>query len=525
MNSLFKVNGKDFFSIGGQVNNSTSYKPERVEEACKFCSEIKMNTIAMPVYWEKFEPEEGVFDPTILHNLIDNAKKYNLKLVVLWFGTWKNGNSHYTPRWVKLDRKRFRWAKGTDGLPVATLSPHCEETKQADKTAFVELCKRIKSYDKSDTVISVQVQNEPGLIGTSRDYDESVTKLLNDEVPEIVAKHYNKSGTWEDLFGKDAGEFLTSYAIACYCEEIAAAGKEILPLPMYTNVWIGEMYNKVPGSNYPSGGAVCKTLELFRLCSPSLDTIAPDIYLQDRDTWDLMNSTYGDGKQPYYLPESLGSGLGVTMAMKAVAEHNMCGIHYFGIDMYASAQGPLAQLASEGIEAINILSSSKHLIEKYQGTGKLHAVYQLEGMISQSIDFGDYTGSVRYMNNSGSLFNMGASGGMDSRHFAKPGATEKAKGFIVYEGNGVFYITGAHYKLMLFPTRTVELSTGAAHSADFLNVRTIPYLSVTEGYFDEDGEYVVTNNRSGDEVDAGFWTAADVGVVRIELNPDFFEEV
>ncbi len=524
MNSLFKVNGKDFFSIGGQVNNSTSYSPEKVDYACKLCKDLKLNTVAMPVFWESFEPEENKFDKTMLHNLIDNANKYDLKLVVLWFGTWKNGNSHYAPRWVKLDRKRFRWAKGTDGLPVATLSPHCEETKQSDKKAFVELCKSIKAYDNKDTVISVQVENEPGLIGTSRDYDESVTKLLNDEVPEIVAKHYNKSGTWEDLFGKDAGEFLTCYEIATFVDEIASAGKEILPLPMYTNVWIGEMYNHVPGSNYPSGGAVCKTLDLFRLCSPNLDTIAPDIYLQDRDSWDLMNATYGDGKQPYYLPESLGSGLGVTHAMKAVAEHNMCGVHYFGIDMYVQPDGTVLDMVKEGLEALTILSNSKHLIEQYQGTGKLFAVGQFEGMSSQYINFGDYIGNVRFMNNK-SLFSPPTPTGMDNRHLANPCATDRAKGFIVYAGEGLFYLTGAHYKLMLFPMGTVEQSTGAAHSADFLNVRTMPFLSVCEGYFDNDGEYIVTNRRNGDEVDAAFWVTADVGVVRVELNPDFFDEV
>ena len=58
VNSLFTVNGKPFFSIGGQTNNSTGYKAEHMERALTAAKNAGMNTIAAPAYWEILEKEE-----------------------------------------------------------------------------------------------------------------------------------------------------------------------------------------------------------------------------------------------------------------------------------------------------------------------------------------------------------------------------------------------------------------------------------------------------------------------------------
>ena len=29
--------------------------------------------------------------------IVDGARAHNLHVVLLWFGTWKNGNMHYVP--------------------------------------------------------------------------------------------------------------------------------------------------------------------------------------------------------------------------------------------------------------------------------------------------------------------------------------------------------------------------------------------------------------------------------------------
>ncbi len=62
--------------------------------------------------------------------------------------------------------------------------------------------------------------------------------------PDKIAKYTGREGSWEDVFGFDGAEFFTAYAIARYIDDIVAAAKKVTRLPMYTNVWLGEMHNR-----------------------------------------------------------------------------------------------------------------------------------------------------------------------------------------------------------------------------------------------------------------------------------------
>lgn len=521
VNSLFHVNGKPFFSIGGQVNNSSAYNAALMERAIQAVKKIGMNTVAAPVYWETLEKEEGVFDFSQTDMLIELSRKNGLHLVILWFGTWKNGNSHYVPEWVKLDHERFFWAQGADGTPVRTISPHCDEARKADQRAFLALCAHIEENNEDETVIALQVENEPGLIGTARDFGQKANELYCREVPAQVAELAGKEGTWEDVFGFDGAECFTAYSIACYIDQIVQAAKEITKLPLYTNVWLGEMHNRIAGVDYPSGGAVTKVIELFRLGAPHLDTVSPDIYMQDQKTWQGLNAAYADGVHPYYVPELLPGPLAATRAIQAVVENGLCGVHFFGIDLFIMPDGTITERFSEAAQAMGTLCTLKPLIEKYQGTDKLYAVAQYEGMSEQYIDFGDYIGSVRFDNRNRDLMAKNTDRVMDNRHFMNPASETRGKGIICYEGEGQFYLAGSGYRLMLFPKKNIEWATNAAHSADFLNQRCQPFLSVEEGYLDEEGNFYPMIRRNGDEADYGFWVTPDVGVVRVRLDPAF----
>lgn len=518
--ALFTVQGKPFFSIGGQTNNSTSGDEGRLEHAMKTVHGIGMNTIATPATWELLEQREGVYDFTQVDRMVDMARKYGLRLIILWFGTWKNGNSHYVPEWVKLDHDRFTWAVASDGTPVRSLSPHCRETLAADKRAFLALCSHVEEINTDETVIAIQVENEPGLIGTARDYGEKATELFSQNVPGPVAEYAKKEGTWEKVFGFDGAEFFTAYAIACYIDEIVRAARDVTKLPMYTNVWLGEMHNRIAGVDYPSGGAVTKALELFRIGAPHLDTISPDIYLQDADTWRELNQAYSAGG-PYYVPELMPSPLAATRAIQAVVENGLCGVHFFGIDMFTLPDGALNDRFREAAEAMGTLAAMKPLIEKYQGTERLYAVAQYEGMSEKYIDFGDYIGSIRFDNRNNDLMAKKTDTTMDNRHVMDPNTTVRGKGIICYMGDGEFYLAGSGYRLMLFPKKHIEWATNAAHSADFLNQRSQAFLSVDEGYLDDEGVFHTNIHRNGDEADYGFWVTPDVGVVRVRLDPAF----
>src|ERR1039458_616836 len=66
-----------------------------------------------------------------------------------------------------------------------------------------------------------------------------------------------------------------------YHGKVAEAGKAELNIPMYANAWLGPQPNqKVPG-DWPSGGPVARVHDIWRAAAPSLDLLAPDIYVQD----------------------------------------------------------------------------------------------------------------------------------------------------------------------------------------------------------------------------------------------------
>ena len=163
---IFQVDGRPFFPLGGQVHNSSAYRPEDMETAWRALELMHANTAEVPVYWEQVEPAEGQFDFSSVDFLLEGARERGLRLVLLWFGTWKNGMMKYAPAWVKADPARFQRVIAPGGAPIAVLSSHCEATREADKRAFCALMAHLKERDSAErTVIAVQVENEPGILG------------------------------------------------------------------------------------------------------------------------------------------------------------------------------------------------------------------------------------------------------------------------------------------------------------------------------------------------------------------------
>ena len=171
---LFSVGGKPFFALGGQPGTNNTYFREDLEGFWRAAKLMRMNTAEMQVFWELLEPEEGVFDFTQVDMLIDECRKHGVKMILVWFATWKNGAMKYAPQWVKNDRKRFVRVTNNNGVEQHVLSSHCRETKKADEKAFCKLVEHLKEVDgEEQTVIGIQVQNEVGIFGTCvRDHGE-----------------------------------------------------------------------------------------------------------------------------------------------------------------------------------------------------------------------------------------------------------------------------------------------------------------------------------------------------------------
>lgn len=546
--SLFIVNNRPFFTLGGQLQNSTSYNKQDMKKAFKALKIINANTVAIPVMWEMIEPTEGIFDYTQLEYIISEARENGLKLIILWFGSWKNGVSHFVPQWVKTDKNRFDFVKTAIGKTIRNLSAVSRENLEADKKAFCKLINQIKKIDADEgTVIAVQVQNEPGIVGSDRDYSDKAEELFNSTVPEellsilkhakncAIYKSFEDNGfrfesSWSKTFGLYAGEYFTAYHTAKYIEEIAKQGKDIYDIPMYTNVWLKEMYWRIPGSSYPSGGATYNVLDLWKSFTPSLFTIAPDIYVNNLKIYKQICENYSREDNPLYIPESAPGVANAINMFSAISDYGAIGYHTFAVDSIVTSNGdPNLGFCSEFIDSMKAVSNAIPLLESKKG--KFYSVIQEEFTSYTVIDFDDYIGLVRYFkpDPNQNLLDNNLSW-LDTFHsiadpIEAPKIATRGRGMINYMGKGEFYLTGCGYRLLLIEKDRIQNMTSNICANEWMSTRQWNFLSVEEGYLDKDLNWTCTRKRNGDETDNGTWVQADVGLVRVLLDYNAIKRV
>ena len=172
------VDGKPFLVLGGELHNSSSTSREYMKNYWPVLKASGMNTVLAAVEWSLIEPVEGNYSFSVVDDLIADARTNGLRLVLLWFGSWKNGQSHYIPEWMKADFKRFPRVKGDNGKSLEILTPFSKENLDADVKAYTALMRHLNEVDRFHrTVIMMQVENEVGILGSPRDHGE-VAKFL-----------------------------------------------------------------------------------------------------------------------------------------------------------------------------------------------------------------------------------------------------------------------------------------------------------------------------------------------------------
>jgi len=124
------VHGKPFLILGGELGNSSASSLQYMQPVWPKLTQMHLNAVLTPVYWELMEPQEGIFDFTLVDSTIINARQNNIKIVFLWFGSWKNSMSCYAPSWIKTNQKRFPRAEQQSGAGVEILSALVPTTLQ-----------------------------------------------------------------------------------------------------------------------------------------------------------------------------------------------------------------------------------------------------------------------------------------------------------------------------------------------------------------------------------------------------------
>ena len=123
------VDGKPFLALAGELSNSSATSLEYMKRVWpRLVAQTELNTVLAGVSWNQIEPQEGKFDFSVLDGVIQGAREHNMRLVLLWFGSWKNGLSSYPPDWVKKDFERFPRAQFTGGRSIELLTPSATRT-------------------------------------------------------------------------------------------------------------------------------------------------------------------------------------------------------------------------------------------------------------------------------------------------------------------------------------------------------------------------------------------------------------
>ncbi|GAB6010603.1 GH35 family beta-galactosidase [Viscerimonas tarda] len=474
----FIVGGKPFIFMGGELNNSSSSNLEYLAPRMAKAKEWNFNSVIATVSWELFEQEEGKFDYSLVKGIIDQARQNDLKLILIWFGTWKNASSTYVPGWVKTDLERFPRMQTRHGDNSAALSAFGQNALQADIKAFTALMRYIKSYDaKEQTVLMMQVENETGVQGTARDKNDLAEAAFKQAVPEVLLNYLDahkdelvpemkqmlqsstrrQGATWQEVFGYGADECFMAWYISSFVNEVAKAGKKEYDIPMYVNAWHDWSFSKDLVPDYPSGGPVSKMFDIWQVGAPAIDLIGVDVY---HDDFKRLCKMYTQRGNPLFLPELSSSVRQAAYVYYALGENAMC-FAPFGVDNFFSPE-------KMGVVAKSYRSLKGFLpfFAQYAGKGKSVGLLYTNQK-SETIRMGDYNIQVEYRSERNEDKNIPEAGGL-----------------ILQVGEDEFYICGTNISTSFSP------APGSKHKTDI--------LFHDEGRF-ENGQWISERRLNGDE--------------------------
>lgn len=520
------VDGKPYLALGGELHNSSASSPEYMQPIWDKLQAMHVRTVIGTVSWEDFEPKEGQFDFRAVDAQIAEARKRDMRLVLIWFGAFKNAASTYAPSWVRSNDRRFprAIAQGTmseaftykGAMPKPVLSVFSPELLKADRTAFVALMRHLAEVDTDHRVIMVQVNNETGMLRDSRDRSALAESAWKAPVPpqllQYLAAHRSSlkpeldavwsrqgrraSGTWSDVFGTDwqAEEVFMAWHFASYMEKLAAAGKRELALPMYANGWLGPQEGQPMAGQYPSGGPAKRVLDVWHAAAPSLDMLSPDIYAPN--TKEVM-ADYDHAGNPLFVPEAQFRTGDIFWAL---GQHRTIGYSVFGIED-GRIDGQLAQAYAE-------LTGMDLVITKAQAEGRIAGVLLDDGK-PVVIKLGGY--SITVQETMALLKQMLLDVGLQAPPPPPPLPSEtegpgtrpapgdgRAFGLVIDEGHDTFLIVGKGF------------------TADFAIGSTLAEVDrVEEGRFDTQG-WKVGRVLNGDER-LSIVPTDRIGAIRIKL--------
>ena len=523
------VDGKPFVMYCGELHNSTSSSLTSMQEnrTWEKLQAMRLNSVIATASWELVEPEEGKFDFTLVDGVISEARRHNMKVAFIWFGAFKNPMMTYAPSWVKKNPKKYPHAVDEQGREMEHISVYGSEILKADTKAYQAFLQHLKDTDKDHTVVMIQLQNEPGLRGTKRDFSADANKAWKAQVPAQVvdylkankgklqpdmeqmwAKYGNKTtGNWEDLFGTSemnnqiengirnfTEHVFTAYGYANYLEQMAKAGKEVYPLPVFINASVFGMNTR--GVSLGNGCSIPEFFDIYKAAAPSIDILTPNSYMQQLD-W--LGKAFSWKGNPILIPESTLVG---ARGLYIIGEHDAIAFSPFGIDYEDGELNPQLQkqqrLLAESYDQMQQMGS---LLTDNLGSDRMRGIYLYPGHESDTVEMGDYvlTFSPRKGFDIGALM-APAGGGFQTEGEKKQ--IEQGGALIVQTSPDEFYVVGYGFNA------DIRLKDGVKN-------RFCGYDSIWEGRF-ENGRFIPGRLLNGDERNV-FATYDKVNALKVKM--------
>jgi beta-galactosidase GanA len=500
----FTVDGKPFLILGAQINNSSSW-PAALKTAWPALEAMHVNTVEAPVYWEQMEPSPGQFDFSTVDLLVNGAREHNLRLVILWFGTWKNGQNHYVPEWIKSDTKKYPRQISAYGKLLDVMSPNSQTNLDADKRAFAALMRHIRETDSTQhTVIMMQVENESGGIGSVRDYSAAAQKLFEAKVPaSLTGALRKKQGTWQQVFGADADERFAAFSTASYINEVAKAGKAEYSIPMYCNVWLTypvhalENRNRPSaGQEYPSGGPQQQNIDVWKIAAPSIDILAPDFYSDDIPFFRSVVAAYARPDNPLFIPETGLSKNNLGPYFFYSLGHGAIGFSPFGVDYTGWKHFEDDKMPDWLSQNFVLFAPMQQQVAEWNLAGKLQTAVEEKGVSRKVLHFGSVDAVVSF--------------GYPQHDGERPPGTPDLQGRVMIAQTGPmeFVITGFEASVSFIQS---------SPNVDQPQIKQVEILRAEEGQY-INGAWQTARILNGDQTDRGLiFHDANPRVNRIRL--------
>lgn len=174
-------NGKPYLFYGVQIRPDraiSAFKPSTDEDYERYLepyfqktAEIGFQTIIFPIHWKQIELKKDKYSFELLKRYYDYAKKYDLTVQLLWFGSDVCGWSSNCPNYITEDTETYSRLRAYPKV----LNLYDADLIEREIKAFEQLLNFLYEYDTDQRTVCIQIENEANAMAAGGSKTDSFT--------------------------------------------------------------------------------------------------------------------------------------------------------------------------------------------------------------------------------------------------------------------------------------------------------------------------------------------------------------